>query len=129
TTTADATITTAAPVNCLWLPLPWTPCDKSCGGGVSYQPVHVIVDPWLQAQGKSSLRQQWGGDSQIERVTARMLLSMRSGIADYDDEAIKDWTLAHPTQDYTPEMVRAPRLDPGTCGLPLALRSRWPRGP
>ena len=61
-------------------------------------PVHLTVDPWLAAQSPPGkpLRALWGGDSEspladttvtptIERVTARHLLSMRSGLGEYDD--------------------------------------------
>jgi len=37
------------------------------------------VDPWLAAQGKPSLLEMWGGDTTINTVTTRMLLSMRGG--------------------------------------------------
>lgn len=58
-------------------------------------PFHTIVDPWLAAQGMRSMKQQWDGDNTIETVTVRQLLQMQSGLADYDDRALKEWTLEH----------------------------------
>lgn len=78
-------------------------------------PVHLTVDPWLAAQSPPGkpLRALWGGDSEspladttvtptIERVTARHLLSMRSGLGEYDDGKMQAWTVAHPDEDYPP---------------------------
>lgn len=65
-------------------------------------PIHTLVDPWLKTQGHSSLRVLWGGDRTIETVTARQLLGMRGGIADYDDATLRQWTVDHPTKDYLP---------------------------
>jgi len=65
-------------------------------------PFHKLVDPWLKAQGKPSLRELWGGNATIERVSARQLLGQRSGVPDYDDAKVRDWTLAHPDADLLP---------------------------
>lgn len=66
------------------------------------EPVYKVVDPWLKSQGHASLLETWGGDATITTVTARMLLSMRSGIPDYDDYALRQWTLANPNSDFLP---------------------------
>ena len=65
------------------------------------KPFHAIVDPWLKAQGNKTLVEMWG-DKTIETVTVRHLLSMRSGIRDYNDEATREWTIKHPTEDLLP---------------------------
>ena len=54
-------------------------------------------------------------------VTVRQLLSMRSGINDYDDDALMQWTYAHPGRDYTPldfiaSVNKTAICDPGACG-------------
>lgn len=63
-----------------------------------------LIDPWMKAHGRLSLKMQWDGDDTIETVTVRQLLQMRSGIADYDDSSVRAWTLEHPSEDYTPEL-------------------------
>lgn len=83
-------------------------------------PFHTIVDPWLVAQGASSIKEQWGRDAQIEQVTVRQLLSMRGGIADYDDMALRVWTLAHTSDwlpsDYVRNVSKAFLFKPGAGG-------------
>jgi len=64
--------------------------------------VSEYIDPWLAAQGKPSLLTMWGGNSNISRVSTRMLLGMRSGLADYNDRYLFNWTLYHPTQARRP---------------------------
>lgn len=66
------------------------------------EPVYKAVDPWLKSQGHASLAATWHGDTTINTVTARMLLSMRSGIPDYDDGALREWTLRNPSKDFLP---------------------------
>lgn len=66
--------------------------------------VHTVVDPWLQAQGKPSLRELWDGNAEVNDVTVRHLLQMRSGMADYDDAANRADQFAHPTKDIVPDM-------------------------
>ncbi len=65
-------------------------------------PFHRAVDPWLQAQGMPTLLQMFNGDRTIEYVTARQLLHMRSGIRDYNDGQVRQWTLDHPDEDFLP---------------------------
>jgi len=69
-------------------------------------PAFTYIDPWLAKQTPPipCLLKQWKGNPVINTVTVRMLLSMRSGIQDYDDGALFKWTLAHPNEDYLPEM-------------------------
>jgi CubicO group peptidase (beta-lactamase class C family) len=68
-------------------------------------PAHVHIDPWLARQDPPvpTLLAQWNGDATINSVTVRQLLSMRSGVQDYEDTALFEWTLAHPDADYLPE--------------------------
>ena len=58
-------------------------------------PVHTAIDPWLakQTPPQPPLLDIWGGDTTINTVTGRQLLQMRSGIQDYDDQALYQWTL------------------------------------
>ena len=70
-------------------------------------PFHTIVDPWLKAQGKQTMKDIWGGDATIESVTVSELLQMRGGLGDYDDFATKAWQIAHPTTDITPDIYVA----------------------
>ena len=65
-------------------------------------PVHSLVDPWLQAHGLPSLLECWGGDPTINLVTTRHLLQMRSGIPDYDDSLLRQFTVDHPDDDFLP---------------------------
>ena len=57
----------------------------------------------------------------ISLFQARLLLSMRAGINDYDDDFYADWTWSHPNQDWSPFDILH-RLNktfvcaPGTCG-------------
>jgi CubicO group peptidase (beta-lactamase class C family) len=87
-------------------------------------PAHTYIDPWLAAQSPpvESLLKQWGGDATINEVTVRQLLSMRSGIKDYDDGALFEWTLKHPDDDYLPQMFLSTvdktfEFQPGQGGL------------
>ena len=65
-------------------------------------PIHEAVDPWLKTQGHKSLLELGGGDRTILEVTGRQLLQMRGGIQDYDDAALRQWTVQHPTRDWAP---------------------------
>ena len=87
-------------------------------------PAHTYIDPWLAAQSPpvDSLLKQWGGDTTINEVTVRQLLSMRSGIRDYDDSALFEWTLHHPDDNYLPQMFisnvdKTFEFQPGQGGL------------
>ena len=65
-------------------------------------PISPLVDPWLKTQGIPSLAELWNGDPTISSVTPRQLLSMRGGIRDYDDMALRRWTVENPTKDWLP---------------------------
>jgi len=87
-------------------------------------PAYTYIDSWLAKQTPpiASLLQQWNGDSTINTVTIRHLLSMRSGIKDYDDGALFEWTLEHSDSDYLPEMFvstvnKTFEFPPGQGGL------------
>ena len=51
-----------------------------------------IVDPFLRRTNGTSLAELWGTDA-VNRITVRQLASMRSGLADYDDEGLQQWSL------------------------------------
>ena len=40
-----------------------------------------------------TLQSIWGGDATINQVTVRQLLQMRSGLKDYNDAQLFEWTL------------------------------------
>ena len=65
-------------------------------------PVHIILDPFFAAQALPSLQQLWGNDSAVNKITSRHLLGMQSGLGDYDDLPLQNWTINHPSQDYLP---------------------------
>jgi D-alanyl-D-alanine carboxypeptidase len=48
-------------------------------------PIAIYVDPLLKRDNGTTLLELWRDDPMIQKVTGRMLLSMRSGIPDYDD--------------------------------------------
>ena len=66
------------------------------------EPFHQVVDPWLKKQGEPSLLQLWNNDTTIQTVTVRHLLQMRSGIPDYNDQVLRQWSIDHPKQDWLP---------------------------
>jgi len=66
------------------------------------EPAHIHVDPVLQRLNGTTMLQLWGGDTTIERVTLRQLVTMRAGLNDYDDNAMQEFTYSHPDQDITP---------------------------
>ena len=87
-------------------------------------PVHQYIDPWLYNQSctEKSLLELWNGDTTINVVSARMLMNMRSGIADYNDAALLQWTIDNPANDFNPiDFVRNVskkfRFLPDTGGL------------
>ena len=84
-------------------------------------PIAKYVDPILKRDNGTSLMELWE-DRRIMNVTGRMLLGMRSGIPDYDDNWFYELTLKDPNYDVTPyEILRHLRkeleCEPGTCGL------------
>jgi len=68
------------------------------------KPIKEYLDPWFAKQTPPipPLRILWQGHADIERVTTRMLLSMRAGLQDYDDNSEIWRTIANPLQDRTP---------------------------
>jgi CubicO group peptidase (beta-lactamase class C family) len=66
------------------------------------KPVAGILDPWLAAQNLPSVAVLWGSNTEIKKVTSRLLLGMRAGFQDYHDAFLKNWTLTHPDDDFLP---------------------------
>ena len=56
-------------------------------------PCYQIVDKWLTRVNGTTLLELWNGDATINKVTTRQLLGMRAGLHDYDDNALKKFTL------------------------------------
>ena len=68
------------------------------------RPVHQIVDPWLLRTNGTTLLKLWNENVTILEVTARHLIGMRAGFGDYNDSALKAFTIAPATRavDVTP---------------------------
>jgi len=64
-------------------------------------PISSIIDPWHARQSIPSLREIFK-DARISSVTSRQLIAMKSGIVDYNNSGMFDWTLQHPSLDYLP---------------------------
>eukprot|EP01060_Flectonema_neradi_P006496 TRINITY_DN1438_c1_g1_i1.p1 TRINITY_DN1438_c1_g1~~TRINITY_DN1438_c1_g1_i1.p1 ORF type:complete len:410 (+),score=54.54 TRINITY_DN1438_c1_g1_i1:45-1232(+) len=59
-----------------------------------------LIDPYLMKYNSTTLETIFGPN--ITRVTVRHLLSMRTGLLDYDSEALRIWQTEHPGYDITP---------------------------
>eukprot|EP00041_Stephanoeca_diplocostata_P007460 m.105981 g.105981 ORF g.105981 m.105981 type:complete len:614 (+) comp16888_c0_seq1:169-2010(+) len=68
------------------------------------EPVYKYIDPWHAKQNPPvpTLLQIWENNSVIQQVTSRQLLQMRSGLQDYKDRSLYEWTITHPNEDYLP---------------------------
>eukprot|EP01062_Namystynia_karyoxenos_P018797 TRINITY_DN169_c0_g1_i5.p1 TRINITY_DN169_c0_g1~~TRINITY_DN169_c0_g1_i5.p1 ORF type:complete len:467 (+),score=173.79 TRINITY_DN169_c0_g1_i5:70-1401(+) len=85
-------------------------------------PAEIHVDPWLLRQGNTTLRKAWG--PQAANVTVGMLIEMRSGARDYDDNTFDDYVLHQLAESVVsplkfigyPATTKKPFLcAPGTC--------------
>ena len=67
------------------------------------EPICRLVDPWLTRTNGTTLAGLWQNTS-INTITARMLMGMRSGLADYDDQKLAAFALDPATwpSDITP---------------------------
>jgi len=80
-----------------------------------------ILDPWLEGQLNGTRLVDYFGD-RIWNVTIRQLLSMRSGIPDYDTNDLREYQFSNPLYDINPFDIleRAHEqewaCDPGSCG-------------
>ena len=73
-----------------------------------------VVDPWLLRQNSSRLVDFYG--PRIFNVTIKHLLSMRSGIPDYDTDALREFQDADPLHDITPiEILHFADADNWAC--------------
>ncbi|KAJ9462128.1 Penicillin-binding protein 4* [Diplonema papillatum] len=62
-----------------------------------------IVDGYIYERNKTTLSQLWHGDARIDAVTVRQLLSMTSGIVDFDSYDLRVYQeLVAPQYDITP---------------------------
>jgi CubicO group peptidase (beta-lactamase class C family) len=57
-------------------------------------PISTYVDPLLQRENGTTMLELWGGDATVNNVTARLLMSMRAGMNDYDDDAYRAFVFA-----------------------------------
>ena len=77
-------------------------------------PLAALVDPFLQRTNKTSLLALYG-DPRILNITTRQVLSMRSGVPDYDDQKVKAWSFdrANAGKDLSPyDYLHAADLTP-----------------
>jgi D-alanyl-D-alanine carboxypeptidase len=78
------------------------------------------VDEILMKSNGTNLLGIWKGDAKINNVTLYELMHMKSGLADYDDNAMLSWTLKNPNKDFSPidylyTLNKKWICDPGTC--------------
>jgi len=64
-------------------------------------PVHEVLDEWLGERGPLSALIP-ANDSMINDVVVSELLSMQSGLPDYDHDDITDWVFENPDDTFTP---------------------------
>ena len=64
-------------------------------------PIYLYVDPVLARLNNTNLLTLWNGDKTINTVTVRQLLSMSSGLHDYDNDALQVFTHDFPDEDKT----------------------------
>lgn len=60
------------------------------------------VDEILTRSNGTTLLQIWKGDQTINTVTIYQLLHMESGLGDYDDMALLEWTIRNEDKTYNP---------------------------
>lgn len=60
------------------------------------------VDEFLMKTNHSTLLDIWKGDETINKVTIYQLLHMTSGLRDYDDRGLRNFTFTHPDIDLAP---------------------------
>ena len=67
-------------------------------------PVASLVDPFLTRTNKSTLASIFPNEPRMAQITMRQLLSMRSGMGDYDDQKMRAWSIdpANVGKDITP---------------------------
>jgi len=63
-----------------------------------------ILDPWLKEHYGITFTDHFAKfeQKQIREITLRDLLAMTSGLGDYDDGKLQQWTWDHPNDDWTP---------------------------
>eukprot|EP01059_Diplonema_ambulator_P031614 TRINITY_DN5863_c0_g2_i1.p1 TRINITY_DN5863_c0_g2~~TRINITY_DN5863_c0_g2_i1.p1 ORF type:complete len:1027 (+),score=216.67 TRINITY_DN5863_c0_g2_i1:122-3082(+) len=83
------------------------------------EPAYPYIDRYLADNG-TSMASLYGLEA--NNITIAHLLSMRSGLREYDTPDLRDWQLSHPTTDFTPIDIvnylpdKTLRCAPGTCG-------------
>ncbi|KAK3281957.1 hypothetical protein CYMTET_10276 [Cymbomonas tetramitiformis] len=80
-----------------------------------------LVDKALLALHNTTVGALWNNDPRVQQITVRHVLGMQSGLQDYDDPWVFNFTLNHPTTDLTPIMYlksanKTFKCDPGHCG-------------
>lgn len=75
-------------------------------------PAVPIADDWLTRQGLTTVTEIWKNDlttppaalAMLPEITTRQLLSMQSGLADYNDRAMELWSYLHRGADINPSV-------------------------
>ena len=81
--------------------------------------IDMHVDEFLKRTNGSTILDVWDGDETIKNVTIYELLHMTSGINEYNDDGMENWTYAHPDEDFSPldyiwSVNKTWRAPPGT---------------
>ena len=87
-------------------------------------PISRYVDPVLRRMNGTTMAELWNHDPRIENVTARLIMSMRSGLHDYNDTAFYDFVFAQPRPprqflnpfDVLHRVNKSFVCNPGACG-------------
>ena len=82
--------------------------------------ISMHVDPILKSGNGTSMLELWNNNSEINNVTIYQLLHHKAGLKDYNDAGMREWTLQHPNEDYSPydylhSLDKTFLCKPGTC--------------
>jgi D-alanyl-D-alanine carboxypeptidase len=95
-------------------------------------PVGNYVDDIMTRLNGTTMLQLWNNDTTVHNVTARLLMGMRGGLHDYDDEFFRNFTLNTQTDWWTPfdilhQLDKSWVCAPGTCGVCVVVCPPWSR--
>ena len=71
----------------------------ACCGSAAFSKTNIARDI---CQNGTTMRELWGGQEEVERITLRDLLGMTSGLEDYDDNQLLGWTILNGGDDMGP---------------------------
>ena len=64
--------------------------------------IGMHVDPILKSGNGTTMLELWNNNTEINNVTIYQLLHMKGGLKDYNDGQMRQWTLDHPNEDFSP---------------------------